>query len=98
MPIHEVLALPLDKGALLAEVRELRLARGQGQDTFYHLDTFEHIIETVRAVERELAKGRIVARMGKGGTGGSGWSLCSTILAGARCRRWNTERSKFSAA
>jgi hypothetical protein len=67
VPIHEVLALPLDKGALLAEVRELRLARGQRQDPFYHLGTFEHILETVWAVERELAKGRIVARMGKGG-------------------------------
>ena len=67
VPIHEALGPPLDKGALLREVRELRLARGQGQGPFYHLDTFEHILETVRAVERELAKGRIVARMGKGG-------------------------------
>ena len=84
VPIHEVLALPLDKGALLAEVRELRLARGQGQDPFYHLGTFEHILETVWAVERELAKGRIVASMGKGGH----WGLRLVVLLHdiARCK------------
>jgi hypothetical protein len=65
--IHEALAPPLGTGALLCEGRELRLARGQGQDPFYNLGTFEHILETIRAVEREHAKGRIVARVGKGG-------------------------------
>ena len=67
MPIHEALAPPLDAGALFREVPELRLARGQGQGPFHHLDTFEHIFETVRGVERELAEGQIGARVGEGG-------------------------------
>jgi poly(A) polymerase len=66
-PIHEALAPPLDTGALLHEVPELRLTRGQGQGPFHHLDTFEHILETVRGVEREFAEGRIGAKVGEGG-------------------------------
>ena len=65
--IHEALAPPLDAGALLREVPELRLARGQEQSPFHHLDTFEHILETVRGVERELVEGRIGARVDEEG-------------------------------
>jgi poly(A) polymerase len=48
-------------------VPELRLARNQGQGPFHHLDTFEHILETVRGVERELVEDRIGARVGEEG-------------------------------
>ncbi len=42
---------------------ELRLAQGEGQGPFHHLDIFEHTLETIRGVERELAEGRIGARV-----------------------------------
>jgi poly(A) polymerase len=65
VPIREALEPPLDAATLLREVPELQLARGQGQGPFHHLDTLEHILETVRAVERELAEGQIGARVGE---------------------------------
>ncbi len=46
---------------------ELRLARHQSQGPFHHLDTLEHILETVRGVERELSEGRIGARVSEEG-------------------------------
>ena len=46
---------------------ELRLAQNQGQGPFHHLDTLEHILETVRGVERELAEGRVGARVDEEG-------------------------------
>ena len=49
---------------------ELRLARNQGQGPFHHLDTFGHILETVRSVERELAEDRIGARVDEEGRRG----------------------------
>ncbi len=52
---------------LLREVPELRLAQNQGQGPFHHLDTLEHILETVRGVERELAEGRVGARVDEEG-------------------------------
>ena len=67
MSIYEALEPPLDAETLLREVPELRLASGQGQGPFHHLDTFEHILETVRAIERELAEGWIGARVGEEG-------------------------------
>lgn len=67
MPLHRALEHPLDVEALLREVPELQLARDQGQGPFHHLDTLEHILETVRGVERELAEGRIGARVGEKG-------------------------------
>lgn len=67
MPIHEALERPLDAQTLLQEVPELRLALGQEQGPFHHLDTFEHILETIRSVERELAEGRIGARVSREG-------------------------------
>jgi poly(A) polymerase len=48
-------------------VPELRLAQNQGQGPFHHLDTLEHILETVRGVERELAEGRVGARVDEEG-------------------------------
>ncbi len=65
MPIHKALGHPLDVETLLREVPELRLARDQGQGPFHHLDTFGHILETVRAIERELAEDQIGARVGE---------------------------------
>jgi poly(A) polymerase len=61
---------PLDEEALLLEVPELRLARNQGQGPFHHLDTFEHILETVRGVEKEIVEGRIGARVDEEGDRG----------------------------
>ena len=52
---------------MLREVPELRLARNQGQGPFHHLDTLEHILETVRGVERELTEGRVGARVDEEG-------------------------------
>ena len=49
---------------------ELRLAQNQGQGPFHHLDTLEHILETVRGVERELAEDRIGARVDEEGCRG----------------------------
>ncbi|MCA1731657.1 MAG: hypothetical protein LC751_20325, partial [Actinobacteria bacterium] len=46
---------------------ELRLARNQGQGPFHHLDILEHILETVRGIERELSEGRIGAKIGEEG-------------------------------
>ena len=70
MPIHEALGPPFDAEALVHEVPELRLALDQGQGPFHHLDVFEHILETVRGVERELAERRIGARVGAEGCRG----------------------------
>jgi poly(A) polymerase len=51
-------------------VSELRLAQSQGQGPFHHLDTLEHILETVRGVERELVEDRIGARVDEEGRRG----------------------------
>jgi poly(A) polymerase len=67
VPLHRALEHPLDVEALLREVPELQLARDQGQGPYHHLDTLEHILEAVRGVERELAEGRIGARVGEEG-------------------------------
>ena len=49
---------------------ELRLTQNQGQGPFHHLDTLEHILETVRGVERELVEDRIGARVDEEGRRG----------------------------
>jgi poly(A) polymerase len=51
-------------------VPELRLAQNQGQGPFHHLDTLEHILETVRGVERELSEGRVGALVDEEGRHG----------------------------
>ncbi len=68
--VFAALAPPRDVEALLREVPELSLARGQGQGPYHHLDTLEHILEAVRGVERELEEGRIGARVGGDGARG----------------------------
>lgn len=70
MIIREALKHPLDLEALLREAPELRLARGQGQGPFHHLDVLEHTLEVVRSVERELEEGRIGARVDEEGREG----------------------------
>lgn len=67
MSLYEALTPPLDVEALLRKVPELKLARGQEQGPFHHLDTFEHTLEVVRGVETELAEGRIGARVDEKG-------------------------------
>lgn len=61
--VYEALRPPLDVEKLLAEVPELGLARGLGQGPFHHLDTLDHILETVRGVDRELRENRVGARV-----------------------------------
>ena len=65
MSLQDALAPPLDVEALVDLVPELRLARGQEQGAFHHLDTLGHILETIRCVDRELDEGRIGARVGE---------------------------------
>lgn len=62
--LFEALAPPLDPERVLAAVPELGLARSVEQGDFHHLDTFGHILQTIREVERELderALGALVA-------------------------------------
>ena len=70
MPIYEALGPPFDAEALVHEVPELRLALDQGQGPFHHLDVFEHILETIRGVEKELLEGRVGVRVGEEGREG----------------------------
>jgi poly(A) polymerase len=63
--LREALEPPLDVEGLLEAVPELSLAKGIEQSPYHHLDTFEHILEVVRGVERELEEGRLGARVGQ---------------------------------
>ena len=58
-----MLGPPLDVGRLLGAVPELSLSRGVKQSPYHHLDTFEHTLEVVRGVERELEEARLGARV-----------------------------------
>lgn len=60
----------------MRKVPELRLAQNQGQGPFHHLDTLDHILETVRGVERELAEERSVRGSVRRGVTGSGPLAC----------------------
>jgi poly(A) polymerase len=60
--LREALAPPLDEKGILEAVPELSLARGLGQGPFHHLDVFDHTLEVLRGVERELAGGRLGVR------------------------------------
>jgi poly(A) polymerase len=60
-----VLEPPLDERGLLEVVPELSLSRGIEQSPYHHLDTFEHTLEVVRGVERELEENRLGARVGR---------------------------------
>ena len=63
MDFREALGPPLDSGRLLDAVPELSLSRGVEQSPYHHLDTFEHTLEVVRGVERELEEARLGARV-----------------------------------
>jgi poly(A) polymerase len=54
---------PADEAALTGLVPELALARELGQGPYHHLDTFEHVMEAIRGVERELEERRVGARV-----------------------------------
>jgi poly(A) polymerase len=62
--LREALEPPLDVEGLLDAVPELSLTRDVEQSPYHHLDTFEHTLEVVRGVERELEEGRLGARVG----------------------------------
>ena len=64
MGLREALEPPLDVEGLLDAVPELVLSRDVEQSPYHHLDTFEHTLEVVRGVERELEEGRLGARVG----------------------------------
>lgn len=63
MDLHEALAPPLDVDGLERLVPELALARDLEGSPYHHLDTFEHTLEVVRRVERELEERRVGARI-----------------------------------
>jgi poly(A) polymerase len=54
---------PLEPERVLEMVPELGLARGVGQGDFHHLDTFGHILQTIREVQRELDERSLGARI-----------------------------------
>ena len=70
MGLPGALEPPLDEKAVLDAVPELSLARGLGQGPYHHLDVFEHTLEVVRRVERELGERRIGARIREGHVAG----------------------------
>jgi poly(A) polymerase len=63
LSLLEALEPPLDVGRLLDAVPELSLSRGVEQSPYHHLDTFDHTLEVVRGVERELEEARLGARV-----------------------------------
>ncbi len=65
MGLGEALEPPLDERELLEAVPELSLSRGVEQSPYHHLDTFEHTLEVVRGVQRELEENRLGARVGR---------------------------------
>jgi poly(A) polymerase len=63
LDLHAALEPPLDAERLLKAVPELSLARDLEASAYHHLDTFEHVLEVVRGVERELGERRVGARV-----------------------------------
>ena len=63
MDLLGALGPPLDVERVLEAVPELALSRGVEQSPYHHLDTFEHTLEVVRGVERELWEERLGARV-----------------------------------
>ncbi len=63
MDLHAALEPPLDTARLLDLVPELDLARELEGSPYHHLDTFDHVLEVVRGVERELQEGRVGAHV-----------------------------------
>jgi poly(A) polymerase len=70
LDLLEVLEPPLDVGRLLDAVPELSFMRGVEQSPYHHLDTFEHTLEVVRGVERELEEARLGASVRREHAGG----------------------------
>ena len=66
MDLLAALEPPLDAEGLLKAVPELSLARDLEASAYHHLDTFEHVLEVVRGVERELGERQVGARVGEG--------------------------------
>ena len=66
MSLREALEPPLDERGILEAVPELALARDVGQGPFHHLDAFEHTLQVVRRVERELEESRLGADVAEG--------------------------------
>jgi poly(A) polymerase len=65
LDLLEALEPPLDVELLLDAVPELSLSRGVEQSPYHHLDTFEHTVEVVRGVERELEEKRVGAHLSR---------------------------------
>lgn len=65
MNVHEALEPSVDAAGLLKLVPELGLARELEQSPFHHLDTFDHVLEVIRGVERELDEEQLGARVSK---------------------------------
>ncbi len=63
MDLREALEPPLDEKGILEAVPELSAACGLGQGPFHHLDVFDHTLEVIRGVRRELEEGRLGARV-----------------------------------
>jgi poly(A) polymerase len=63
LSLRESLEPPLDERGLLNAVPELSLSRGVEQSPYHHLDTFEHTLEVVRGVQRELEENRLGAHV-----------------------------------
>jgi poly(A) polymerase len=63
LDLRAALEPPLDPAGLLDLVPELALARELEGSPYHHLDTFDHVLEVVRGVERELQEGRVGARV-----------------------------------
>ena len=61
--LRRVLDGPLDAGEIKRLLPELALARDLEQSPYHHLDTFDHVLEVVRGVQRELAEGTLGARV-----------------------------------
>ncbi len=66
MSLREALEPPLDERGILESVPELSLARDVGQGPFHHLDAFEHTLQVIRRVGRELEVNRLGARVAEG--------------------------------
>jgi poly(A) polymerase len=65
LDLREALELPLDERGLMDAVPELALSRGVEQSPYHHLDTFEHTLEVVLGVQRELGENRLGASVGR---------------------------------
>jgi putative nucleotidyltransferase with HDIG domain len=61
--IYRILDPPVELVEVLEAVPELALAQGLGQGPYHHLDVFEHTMEVVRSVERELREDLLGARV-----------------------------------